>query len=77
MDISETNEPKVSIAAKIPASWNDDIDAICLVSGQTKSQWLAQVIGDALGKTNSEARENAIRRLSLLLAQAVSPPTAS
>jgi hypothetical protein len=71
MDINSTDDPKISVAAKIPTSWGEEIDAICELTGITKSQWVANLIGDALGKTNGEARQKAVKRLSLLIAQTV------
>lgn len=71
MDINEANDPKVAIAAKIPTSWGEEIDSICELTGTTKSQWLANLIGDALGKNDGEARQKAVKRLSMLIAQSV------
>jgi len=71
MDMISSDDPKISVAAKIPTSWGEEIDAICELTGITKSQWVANLIGDALGKTDSEAKQKAVKKLSLLIAQTV------
>jgi hypothetical protein len=71
MDINSTDDPKISVAAKIPTSWGEEIDSICDLSGITKSQWVANLIGDALGKTDGDAKRKAIQKLSNLIAQSV------
>ncbi|AFY75491.1 hypothetical protein Syn7502_03669 (plasmid) [Synechococcus sp. PCC 7502] len=71
MDINLTDDPKISVAAKIPMSWCQEIDAICELTQVTKSQWVGNLIGDALGKTDGEAKRKAIQKLSNLIAQSV------
>jgi hypothetical protein len=67
--MSEANDQhRVSVSCKIPVDWNEEIDAISELSGVTKSQWLANLIGEALGKTDTEAKRKAVQRLSLLIA---------
>jgi len=70
MDIILTDDPKISVAAKIPTSWSDEIDAICQLSGLNKSQWVSDLIADALCK-NDKTKQKAVKKLSLLIAQAV------
>jgi len=69
MDIISTDDPKISVAAKIPTSWSEEIDAICELSSITKSQYVANLIADNLGKTDRESRRLSVKRLSMLIAQ--------
>ena len=39
------------IGAFIPQDWLEDIDAVCTQQGRTRSEWLASLIAEALGKT--------------------------
>lgn len=86
MDINLSDDPKISVAAKIPTSWSEEIDELCELSGITKSQWVANLIGDTLGKFNndvasiisnalnngsSEVKRKAIKKLLNLIAQSV------
>jgi hypothetical protein len=40
------------IGAFIPQDWLEEIDAICTQQGHTRSEWLASLIAEVLGKTN-------------------------
>lgn len=54
MDIISTEDPKISVAAKIPTSWGEEIDSHCELSGITKSQWVSNLIGERLNKFNDD-----------------------
>lgn len=86
-DADELNiEHRVSLSCKIPADWNKEIERNSELTGVTKSQWLANLVGDALGKFNidvarlisdalengnSEVKRKAIQKLLTLIAQSV------
>lgn len=70
MDINSTDDTKISIACKVPTSWVTEIDALALLGGITRSQWVANWIATGLGKTDDpEARREAIRIASNLIAK--------
>ncbi len=70
--MSETNEQhRVSVSCKIPVDWNEDLDTACLASGQTKSQLLADLVADFLGKGKPESRQKAAKRLMNLATLAI------
>ena len=70
MDINSTDDPKISIACKAPTSWVAEIDALALLGGITRSQWVLSWIATGLGKTDDpEAKREAIRIASNLIAK--------
>lgn len=44
--------PKETIGSRIPPDWLTEIDAICKETGQTRSEWLYNLIGAELNKTD-------------------------
>jgi len=86
-EADESNsEHRVSLSCKIPVDWNKEIERNSELTGVTKSQWLSNLVGDALGKFNndvaslindalengnSEVKRKAIQKLLTLIAQSV------
>ena len=71
--MSETNnEHRVSVSCKISVDSNEGLEAACLASGETKSQLLANLVDNFLGKGGIESRQKAASRLLNLAALAMS-----
>lgn len=86
-DADELNsEHRVSLSCKIPSDWNKEIERNSELTGVTKSQWLASLVGDTLGKFNddfisliieaikngnSEIRRKALKKLLIFVANSI------
>jgi len=72
MDITSTDDLKVSIATKIPNSLVAKIDYLAARDGITRSQLVADTLAKAFGETdNPEAKLEFIRSALLSMVKAI------